>query len=61
MVIGGWPVWVSPNIPKTVVNLLACWEGHFRRHCSGEIWKLVSLCIMLFIQIERNVWNFEGV
>ena len=31
-------------MPKTVVELLACWQGNFGHHCSGVIW-MVSLIV----------------
>ena len=33
-------------MPKRVVDLLACWKGRFARHCNGDIWNAIPLCIM---------------
>ena len=33
-------------MPKRVVDLLACWKGQYARHCNGDIWNPIPLCIM---------------
>ena len=37
---------VHQVMPKRVVDLLACWKGRFARHCNGDIWNVIPLCIM---------------
>ena len=44
---------------KTVVELLACWQGNFSHHRNGVIWMAVPHCLMLCIWRERNNRCFE--
>ena len=46
-------------MPKTVVELLACWQGNFGHHCNGVIWMAVPHCLMWCIWRERNNRCFE--
>ena len=39
-------------MPKTVVELLACWQGNFGRHCNGVIWMAIPHCLMWCIWLE---------
>ena len=46
-------------MPKTVVELLACWQGNFGHHRNGVIWMAVPDCLMWCIWRERNSRCFE--
>ena len=46
-------------MPKSVVELLACWQGNFGHHCNGAIWMAVPHCLMWCIWRERNNQCFE--
>ena len=46
-------------MPKTLVDLLACWQGKFGRHHNGVIWMVVPRCLMRCIWWERNSQCFE--
>ena len=46
-------------MPKTVVELLACWQGNFGHHRNGVIWMAVPHYLMWCIWRERNNWCFE--
>ena len=48
-------------MPKTVVELLACWQGKFGRYRNVAIWMAVSHCLMWYIWRERNNWRFEDL
>ena len=48
-------------IPMSVVGLFACRQGRFGRHCNGDIWKVVPLCLMWCIWKERNSRCFEDI
>ena len=57
MVFGLFGVcWV---MPMSTVELLACWQGRFGRHCNGYIWIVVPHCLMWCIWKERNSRCFE--
>ena len=59
MVFGLFGVcWV---MPMSVVGLFACWQGRFGRHCNGDIWKVIPLCLMWCIWKERNSRCFEDI
>ena len=45
---------------KTVVELLACWQGNFGHHRNGVIWMVVPHCLMWCIWQERNNQCFEN-
>ena len=45
-------------MPKTVVELLACWQGKFGRHQNYAIWIAVPHCLMWCIWWERNNQHF---
>ena len=46
-------------MPKTVVDLLACWQGKFGLHQNGVTWMVVSHCLMWCIWGERYNRSFE--
>ena len=46
-------------MPKTAVELLACWQGNFGHHRNGVIWMVVPHCLMWCIWRERNNRCFE--
>ena len=48
-------------MPKTVVELLACWQGKFGRHRNAAIWMVVPHCLMWCIWQERNNRHFEDL
>ena len=50
---------VSWVIPKSVVELWACWEGLFGCHRNGHTWMVIPHCLMWCIWRERNSWSFE--
>ena len=57
MVLGLFGVsWV---MPKSVVELLACWQGWFGRHWNGHIWIIIPRCLMWCLWRERNSRWFE--
>ena len=43
---------------KSVVDLLACWQGKFGRHRNNISWMAVSR-LMWCIWLEQNNWCFE--
>uniref|UniRef100_A0A2N9GHH3 Uncharacterized protein n=1 Tax=Fagus sylvatica TaxID=28930 RepID=A0A2N9GHH3_FAGSY len=51
---------VSWVMPSSVLELLACWQGRFGRHCSSEIWNAIPHCLMWCLWSERNARTFEG-
>ena len=46
-------------MPKSVVRLLACWQGQFGHHWNGHIWTIVPHCLMWCLWRERNSRCFE--
>ena len=46
-------------MPKSVVELLVCWQGQFGRHRNGHIWTIIPHCRMWCIWRERNRRSFE--
>ena len=46
---------------KTVVDLLACWQGKLGRHRNSAIWMIVPHCLMWCIWRERNNRHFEDL
>ena len=46
-------------MPKTLVELLAWWQGNFGHHRNGVIWMAVPHCLMWCIWRERNNRYFE--
>ena len=48
-------------MPKTVVDLFACWQGKLGRHRNSAIWMVVPHCLMWCIWRERNNWHFEDL
>ena len=46
-------------MPKSVVELLVCWQGQFGRHRNGHIWMIIPHCRMWCIWRERNSKSFE--
>ena len=50
--------WVTPRM---VVELLACWKGHFGKRHNIEIQKaLLPSCLMRSIWTERDAHSFAG-
>ena len=57
MVFGLFGVtWV---MPRSALDLLACWQGSFGRHRNFSIWQAVPHCLMWCICRELNGYNFE--
>ena len=62
MVLGLFGVnWV---MPKFVVEILACWQGQFGRHCNGHIWIVFPhylMCVncMCFEDNEGSLSNLK--
>ena len=57
MVLGFFGVsWV---MPRTVLGLLWCWQGSFRRHRNGCIWSITPYCLLWCLWRERNSRCFE--
>ena len=50
---------VHSIMPKTVVELLACWQGKFGLHHNSFTRKAVPHCLMWSIWQERNNLSFE--
>jgi hypothetical protein len=46
-------------MPNQVVDLFACWKGHFGRLRNAAMWKMVPSCIMWCLCREINYWSFE--
>ena len=46
-------------MPKSVVELLVCWQGQFGRHRNGHIWTIIPHCRMWCIWRDRNRRSFE--
>ena len=46
---------------KTVVDLLACWQGKLGRHRNSAIWMAMPHCLMWCIWREMNNWHFEDL
>ena len=46
LVYGLWTVWFQLVMLKSILELLACWQGHFGWHWHLEIWKAVPYCFM---------------
>ena len=57
MVLGLFGVsWV---IPKSVVGLLACWQGRFGCHWNDHIWIIVPHCLVWCLWREKSSRCFE--
>ena len=46
-------------MPMRVVDLLGCWRKMQGCHQVAAMWKMIPLCIMWCIWMERNVRCFE--
>lgn len=65
-----WPessgIWCLPFfgahwvMPQGVIDLIACWQGHFRWHKNGDIWKAIPRCLVWCLWQEGNARNFKG-
>ena len=47
------------EMPKNVVELLACWQGNLGHHRNGVIWMAVPHCLIWCIWRERKNQCFE--
>ena len=50
---------VQRVMPQKVIDLLACWKGHFGSHGNGDIWKAILLHLLLTISIWRECRYFS--
>uniref|UniRef100_A0A2N9IMT1 Reverse transcriptase zinc-binding domain-containing protein n=1 Tax=Fagus sylvatica TaxID=28930 RepID=A0A2N9IMT1_FAGSY len=50
-------VWV---MPRTILELLECWQGCFGKHRNILIWRVIPHCLMWCIWRERNGRSFEN-
>jgi hypothetical protein len=58
MVFGLFGVyWV---MPRTILELLECWQGCFGNHRHFPIWRVIPQCLMWSIWRERNGRSFEN-
>jgi len=48
-------------MPKTVVELLSCWSGHFHHHRNEHLWMAALHCLMWCIWRERNNRSLENI
>ena len=48
-------------MPKSVVDLLTCWNGLLGNSEAGKVWKMISHCLMWCLWRERNDRTFNGV
>lgn len=46
-------------MPRRVVDLLACWRGIWGNHQIAAIWKMVPLCLIWCIWLQRNDRYFK--
>jgi hypothetical protein len=49
-------LWV---MPRSIVEMLDCWQGNFGKHRNFLIWRVVPHCLMWSIWRERNGRSFE--
>ena len=52
-------VWCLLGDAKSVVELLAYWQGRFDRHRNGHVWMVIPHCLMWCIWKEMNSKSFE--
>ena len=58
MVFGLFGVaWV---MPRTILELLDCWQGCFGKHRNFMIWRVIPHCLMWCVWRERNRRSFEN-
>ena len=50
---------VSWVMPRSVLDLLECWQGSFGGHRNGKIWRAVPHCLMWCLWREQNRRNFK--
>ena len=46
-------------MPRSVVELLACWSNKFNRLRSKVLWRMISHCLMWVIWRESNTRTFD--
>ena len=51
---------VSWVMPRTIVELLECWQGCFGKHRNFLIWRVIPHCLMWCIWHQRNGRSFEN-
>ena len=49
-------LWV---MPRSVVEMLECWQGNFGKHRNCLIWRVVPHCLIWSIWREQNGRSFE--
>ena len=47
-------------MPRSVVELLACWSNKFNKLRSKVLWRMIPHCLMWVIWRERNTCIFDG-
>jgi len=57
----GFWCWVCWVMWKSVVELLACWQGQYGHHRNGYIWMAAPHCLMWCFWRERNNQSFEDI
>jgi hypothetical protein len=40
-------------MPRSVTELLTCWGGLFRKNANAATWKVISLCLMEYLEGEE--------
>lgn len=50
--------WVSP---KSVIELLECWQGWFQQHRGAKVWQALPLCVIWNLSFEGNRWVFDVI
>ena len=50
---------VSWVMPRSVLDLLECWQGNFGRHRNIDIWRAVRHCLMWCLWREYDARSFE--
>ena len=56
-----WLFGVYWVMPKSIIDLLPAWQGHFGKHRNDIIWKAGPHSVMWCIWKERNARSFEDI
>jgi hypothetical protein len=46
---------------RRVLEMLTSWGDSFGCDPVNEVWRLVPLCLMWYLWLERSAWHFEDV
>lgn len=52
-------VWSSLGYAESVLDMLACWQGHFGHHQNIEIWKVIPYGLMWCTWWEGSARSFK--